>query len=469
MKNLELYVHIPFCVRKCAYCDFLSFAAQDEETQRTYVEAVVKEIAYYGQRLKDYAISSIYIGGGTPSVLEAERIILLMQSVRDHFTVREDAEISIEINPGTEANPAVMRQKLAAYLSCGINRLSIGLQSAHNGELDLLGRIHTYEQFLQTYQTAREVGFTNINVDLMSGIPYQTPEKFRQSLQRVVRLKPEHISAYSLIVEEGTPYYDRYHEDVLRQEKGEPTKVLPNEDAVCRMMADTNELLGAHGYRRYEISNYALPGYECRHNLGYWERAEYLGVGLGASSLLWNTRYENMKNPGKYIRSAAEIHSIKAIRGVSDMQVISQNSRDARALSQNEKDAQVIPQNVTDTQKISQKAGIMQEKTIGISSEDDAARQKERRHTWKTNLHASEIKLSRHDQMAEFMYLGLRKTDGIARSDFESCFGVSIDAVYPGQIRRLSREGLLVQRAGRIYLTEQGLNVSNYAMAQFLF
>ena len=293
-KKLELYIHIPFCVKKCDYCDFLSFPA-DSNTQIRYVHALLQEIRYYGNLLGDYHVPTIYIGGGTPSWLEENLIYTVLQQVASSFHVESDAEISIECNPGT-----VTAKKLNVYQSAGINRLSIGLQSTNNEELKALGRIHTYDQFLKTYELARNAGFENINIDLMSGLPYQTLDKFLESLQTVIRLKPEHISAYSLIIEKGTPFYERYKFDAVKQEAGIHTEILPDEDEVYRIYKATQDVLKQAGYRQYEISNFAQPGYACRHNIGYWTRENYLGLGLGASSLVENVRYTNTRQLYEY-------------------------------------------------------------------------------------------------------------------------------------------------------------------------
>jgi len=293
-KKLELYIHIPFCVKKCDYCDFLSFPA-DSNTQIRYVHALLQEIRYYGNLLGDYHVPTIYIGGGTPSWLEENLIYTVLQQVASSFHVEADAEISIECNPGT-----VTAKKLNVYQSAGINRLSIGLQSTNNEELKALGRIHTYDQFLKTYELARNAGFENINIDLMSGLPYQTLDKFLESLQTVIRLKPEHISAYSLIIEKGTPFYERYKFDAVKQEAGIHTEILPDEDEVYRIYKATQDVLKQAGYRQYEISNFAQPGYACRHNIGYWTRENYLGLGLGASSLVENVRYTNTRQLYEY-------------------------------------------------------------------------------------------------------------------------------------------------------------------------
>lgn len=295
MKYMQLYVHIPFCVKKCSYCDFLSFSC-DERTQIEYADALIREISYYGPQYRDYVVNTIYIGGGTPSWLNEDKMVEIMNTIYENFQVLEDAEISMECNPGT-----VTAAKLRKYRMAGINRLSIGLQSADNEELKILGRIHTFEQFVKTYELAKEAGFANINVDLISGIPYQTKEKFLKTLQKVVWLKPNHISAYSLIIEKGTPFYETYKFDAVRQEAGMPTEVLPNEDEVYRIYKLTQDYLTRAGYQQYEISNFAQPGFECEHNIGYWIRRNYLGLGLGAASLVENVRYSNTTDLYEYI------------------------------------------------------------------------------------------------------------------------------------------------------------------------
>lgn len=408
-KKLELYIHIPFCVKKCDYCDFLSFPA-DGKTQIRYVHALLQEIRYYGQKLQAYEVPTIYIGGGTPSWLDAELLTAILHQVYTSFRVQEDAEISIECNPGTAA-----AKKLQAYRNAGINRISIGLQSTDDTELKLLGRIHTYEQFLKTYELARDAGFENINIDLMSGLPYQTLEKFLNSLQIVVRLKPEHISAYSLIVEKGTPFYDRYKFDVVAQEAGIHTKVLPEEDEVYRIYKATQDVLTQNGYRQYEISNFAKRGFECRHNIGYWTRENYLGLGLGAASLVDNVRYSNERELGDYLQECEKLEAV-----------------DVRQLAGEE-----APQ--------------PQGTWIGSS------------------LHTAAQVLNRKEQMEEFMFLGLRMKEGVSRAEFARCFGVQIEAVYLEVLQQLKQEGLLEMAAGRIALTDRGMDLSNYAMAKFLF
>lgn len=278
MKPLELYIHIPFCIQKCKYCDFISAPSCAKE-RYDYVESLCEKIRSYGKFAKAYRVVSIFVGGGTPSILESSQMEEIFAAVREVFTIEEDAEITIEMNPGT-----VTKEKLQAYKSSGVNRLSIGLQSVNNEELKALGRIHTYEHFLETYQMAREEGFENINIDLISAIPHQTVESWKSTLHTVCKLNPEHISAYSLIIEEGTPFYERYGE-------GEHVEELPDEEAERQMYHDTKKILAEYGYERYEISNYAKKGYECRHNLGYWNRTEYLGIGTAAASLIDNCRW----------------------------------------------------------------------------------------------------------------------------------------------------------------------------------
>lgn len=287
-KELELYIHIPFCVKKCSYCDFLS-APATEQTKEAYMAALFAEI---GGRAKDYKeriVTSIFIGGGTPSLLSGDSIRQLMEHIREGFRLAPDAEITMEVNPGT-----VTTEKLTAFYAAGINRLSIGMQSAQEQELKILGRIHDFDGFCQVYREAVEAGFTNINVDVMSGLPGQTLASYKDTLEKVLRLEPmpQHISAYSLIVEEGTPF-------AAMADRGELP--LPEEDTERAMYEETIEVLAGYGFHRYEISNYALDGYECRHNVGYWIRRDYLGFGIGAASLIGNVRFQNGRDLNAYL------------------------------------------------------------------------------------------------------------------------------------------------------------------------
>lgn len=399
MKALELYIHIPFCVKKCLYCDFLS-APAGKEQQEEYVEGLCQQIRTYGELAKAYHIVSVFIGGGTPSILEGEQITGILEAVYDTFTVDAGAEITIEMNPGT-----VTEEKLKAYKEGGINRMSIGLQSAKNEELQMLGRIHTFEEFLDTYRLARETGFDNINIDLMSAIPGQTLKGWEETLRKTAKLRPEHISAYSLIIEEGTPFYEkygdrnadeRYEEDrgadeELRDEEstsdatavsesiGEARrkgiKELPGEEEERQMYWQTKEILGEYGYHRYEISNYALPGYECRHNLGYWNRTEYLGIGTGAASLIDHRRWNYGEEPKK---------------------------------------------------------------------------------------------LSRTEEMEECMFLGLRKTEGVSKERFAAEFECSMESVYKEVLKKMCKLGLMEDTGGFVRLTKRGIDVSNGVMCEFL-
>ncbi len=285
---LELYIHIPFCVKKCGYCDFLSMPADDDVKAR-YVSQLINEIRAQSSAYGDYHITSIYFGGGTPSILKGTAIASIMSAIYECWYVDASAEITIECNPGT-----VTENKFGMYKASGINRVSIGLQSVHDAELKLLGRIHNFEDFLNTYQYARDAGIENINVDLMSGLPRQTTADWEETLRRVVMLKPEHISAYSLIIEEGTAFYGMYG-------TAEGKKLLPDEDTDREMYHRTRELLEKKGYKRYEISNYAREGFECRHNIGYWTGAEYLGLGLGASSFIKRHRFHNENDLATYL------------------------------------------------------------------------------------------------------------------------------------------------------------------------
>lgn len=377
-KELELYLHIPFCVSKCKYCDFLS-APSGEKQRQIYVERLCRRIRYWSDVIHNYGyeIVSIFVGGGTPSILTEAQITQVFEAVHESFPIRGDAEITLEMNPGTD-----VKDKLPVYRELGINRLSMGLQSADNEELKCLGRIHTYEDFRQVYQWAREAGFTNINVDLMSAIPEQTLESYEDTLRKVADLEPEHISAYSLIIEEGTPFYERYGE-------GRHAEELPDEDIERQMYVRTGEILEDYGYHRYEISNYAKDGYECRHNLGYWDRKEYLGLGAGASSLMDHIRWKEPDHIGP-------------------------------------------------------STGLV------LEEREDFTR------------------LRRKDEMEEFMFLGLRKINGVSEHDFYKSFRVSMDEIYKDSIENLIKEGLLVREEDRIRLTDRGIDLSNYALSQFL-
>lgn len=307
--ELGIYIHIPFCIRKCAYCDFLSFPA-GEELREEYVKALCREIESWNTGGKTWLaglrressrtdsspprVVSIFFGGGTPSLLEPGQIAGILEAVRKSFACSQHTEITMECNPGTLSDA-----KLRALREMGINRLSIGLQSASDTELKRLGRIHDLKTFEENYHAARDAGFTNINVDLMSALPGQTVQDWESTLARVVSLDPppEHISAYSLIIEEGTPFYAMYGEE------GDCRGQLPSEEDERRMYRLTRDFLEPCGYHRYEISNYALEGYECIHNLGYWKRRDYLGFGLGAASCMDQIRWSNTRDMETYLRS----------------------------------------------------------------------------------------------------------------------------------------------------------------------
>lgn len=374
--GMELYLHMPFCVRKCAYCDFLSFPT-DQETQNLYTRRLREDIDAMGKKYGDIPVDTIFIGGGTPSVPDSALIVGIMEHVRKAFHVAEGAEISMEANPGT-----VTREKLTDYRRAGINRLSFGLQSANDRELKLLGRIHTWAEFLESFHLARECGFTNINIDLMSALPGQTRESWKDTLKRVTDLNPEHISAYSLIIEDGTPFGEKYGSE-------EGRKLLPDEDSEREMYHETKRFLRDCGYERYEISNYAKPGRACRHNIGYWTGLPYLGLGLGASSYMDGCRFAVNSDMKQYLEEK--------------------------------------PGMFTDVEK-----------------------------------------LTRKDMEEEFFYVGLRMTAGVSLPEFERRFGVSAKDVYPGLMEMFVEEKAAVFQGDRFVLTDYGLDVSNYIMAQFL-
>ena len=399
-KKLEIYVHIPFCAKKCAYCDFLSFPG-NMRMRREYTDKLLEEIRIQSSFVREYQVDTIFLGGGTPSVLDVTDITAIMGALKEHYDIAPDAEITIEVNPGT-----VKMEGLVAYREAGINRVSMGLQSADDTELRYLGRIHTYDEFLKSFQRVRMAGFTNVNVDLISAIPGQTPESWRNTLKKTAMLKPEHISAYSLIVEEGTPFYDRYggHVEMESYEMSPEERRrlmalpdLPDEDTEREMYYMTRNCLAEQGYERYEISNYARPGFECRHNVGYWTGTGYLGLGLGASSYLEGCRFHNTSDFQSYVSAHFddEAEFCQALR--QDMEQLSVKSK-----------------------------------------------------------------------MEEFMFLGLRLTRGVSVEGFITRFGQSIRNVYGGVIDKLEREGLLEHKNGYYHLTERGLDLSNYAMSLFL-
>lgn len=283
-KDIGLYIHMPFCKAKCYYCDFISYANK-EKLIKEYVEALIKEMKH--NNLSKYSIQTVYIGGGTPSLIDNESISKIMDNVR--LFVADNAEITIEINPGT-AN----KEKLKKYKEIGINRLSIGLQSADNELLSEIGRIHKYEDFLNVYNEARNIGFRNINVDLMLGLPNQDLKKLEESVKEVITLSPEHISIYSLILEENTKLYDMVMNEELK---------LPDEAIERKMYWNIKKMLENEGYIHYEISNFAKEGYKSRHNSDCWEQKEYIGIGVSSHSYLNNKRYSNSESVEEYIKN----------------------------------------------------------------------------------------------------------------------------------------------------------------------
>lgn len=289
-----IYIHIPFCVHKCIYCDFLS-APADDDVKYAYTKALINEIRNTADRQVKDKITSIFFGGGTPSVLPDCCIADILMAVRDCFDISDDAEITMECNPGT-----VNESRLSEYRAAGVNRLSFGLQSTDNNELKMLGRIHTFEQFAESFRLARNAGFNNINVDLMSAIPGQTEATLENTFDKVMALQPEHISVYSLILEDGTYLADNI-------DKFPP---VPDEDEDRRMYHMTKERLHSAGYERYEISNYSRPGYECRHNLLYWNRGEYYGFGCSAAGFIGNERYSDIRDVKKYIELNGDIEKL---------------------------------------------------------------------------------------------------------------------------------------------------------------
>ena len=392
-RPVSLYIHIPFCLRKCLYCDFLS-GRQTEKVRDRYVQALLCEIRCQRDCPRGTQADTVFFGGGTPSVLSAEQIRCILDALRESFRIPADAEISLEMNPGT-ADAA----KLRALRETGINRLSIGVQSMHDEELRLLGRIHTREQAEDAYRLARSAGFDNINLDLMSALPGQSFEKWAETLAEAVRWDPEHISAYSLIIEPGTPF-------AAMQEKG-TLPPLPDEETDRRMYHFTREYLGLHGYRRYEISNYAKPGRECLHNSGYWTGHSYLGFGTGAASCIGATRFSNCDDLQTYL---------------DRMRAIREEEAQGAALSAD------CPGGI--------RTGVQQ--------------------------------LTEEEQIEEFMFLGLRMTAGVRTEDFSERFGRKMEELYGDILAGHIGKGVLERTPQGYRLTERGLDVSNYVLADYL-
>jgi len=385
-RQMGIYIHIPFCVKKCSYCDFLS-APAEADTIKAYVEAIILEIKASHTEIV-VPVPTIFFGGGTPSIIEPQYIVRILEAIRDQFEVEPEAEITIECNPGT-----VSLKKLLAYKAAGINRISFGLQSADNIELKSIGRIHTYEQFQDSYEMARRAGFDNINIDLIAALPNQTIASWENTVRKVIDLQPEHISAYSLILEEGTKLYT-----VIEMERTNGFDRIPCDDNEREMYYLTNELLEKAGYVHYEISNYAMPGYECRHNLSYWAPDHYLGFGIGAASYVGDVRYKNIEDIKEYIKY----------------------------LSQTE---------IIDLSKIQ----------VDVNQ------------------------LTTENKMEEFMFLGLRRIEGISLKEFYKRFGVRYESVYGKLTKKFIEQELLLHTDDRIYLSERGIDMSNSVMCEFLF
>lgn len=373
MKNISLYVHIPFCKQKCFYCDFKSYAGI-EELENDYIDALILEIR---NKCKGYLIKTLFIGGGTPSYLSENNLSKLLKEL-NKLSFLDDAEKTIECNPGTLSD-----EKIKIIKENNINRISMGLQTTKNNLLKNIGRIHTIEEFKANYKRVRELGIQNINIDIMFGLPNQSLEDYKETLEDIVKLNPEHISAYSLIIEEGTYFYKLYEENKLN---------IPNEDDERSMYEITKEILEDNNYKQYEISNYAKEGRECRHNKVYWELDEYIGVGVSASSFIDEKRIKNIDNIKEYIER--------------------------------------------------------------INSNIDVSE----------SIVANSLK----EDMEEFMFLGLRMIEGVSIDKFKDKFSKDINDVYGEIINKNKKLGLLDEKNGRIYLTDKGIEVSNWVMSEFI-
>ena len=481
---MELYVHIPFCVKKCNYCDFLSFpgyGCDADERHRSlsceYVDALCHELEnvekrltyldgnnidlndhtgkyhrvksgdnYIGSKNEKIRISTCFVGGGTPSVLDMEQTEKLLKSINKCLAVNsfcddknellhkknfKEIEFTIECNPGT-----VTKEKLLLYRKYGVNRLSFGLQSADNGILKRLGRIHTYEEFIESFKLARECGFNNINIDLISAVPGQTIDNWKDTLEKVIALSPEHISAYSLILEEGTPLYKDYEEkpDSLQ---------LPDEDTEREIYHITKRILKENGYERYEISNYAKQGYECKHNIGYWTGEEYIGLGLGAASYLSEYNYSLLYN----IKEEGNENDKNVVNGQKYKNNISNETKMLRV------------KNTVDMDRY---------KAYYLYPGDSCVNGIKKEQYNKEEIRTVEEILDREAQMSEFCILGLRMCRGISKSEFSKRFRVKIEDVFGSVISKHVEAGLLEKDEDNIRCTEKGLDLNNTVLCDFL-
>ncbi len=376
MDKISLYIHIPFCAQKCLYCDFPSFARKDH-LRKAYIEALNKEIISLREKHNNLEINTIFIGGGTPSVLEANELECLLKEVAK-LNMAKDIEYSMECNPGN-----LTEEKLEVMKKYGVNRISMGLQAKQDNLLKGLGRIHNYKTFKENFLLAKKVGFNNINVDLMFGLPNQSLNEWEETLREIISLEPAHISAYSLIIEEGTAFYNLYKNDKLK---------LPTEEEERKMYHLAKKILEENGFNQYEISNYAKEGKECRHNLAYWNMDNWIGVGSAAASYINGKRIKNISSVEEYINSIKD-------KGEAVEEIINN---------------------------------------------------------------------SKNDNMEEFMFMGLRKINGIDENEFKNRFSMNINDVYGEILNKYIGEGLLIRESGRIFLSEKGIEISNVIMADFL-
>lgn len=376
MDKISLYIHIPFCAQKCLYCDFPSFARKDH-LRKAYIEALNKEIISLREKHNNLEINTIFIGGGTPSVLEVNELECLLKEVAK-LNMAKDIEYSMECNPGN-----LTEEKLEVMKKYGVNRISMGLQAKQDNLLKGLGRIHNYKTFKENFLLAKKVGFNNINVDLMFGLPNQSLNEWEETLKEIISLEPAHISAYSLIIEEGTAFYNLYENDKLK---------LPTEEEERKMYHLAKRILEENGFNQYEISNYAKEGKECRHNLAYWNMDNWIGVGSAAASYINGKRIKNISSVEEYINSIKD-------KGEAVEEIINN---------------------------------------------------------------------SKNDNMEEFMFMGLRKINGIYENEFKNRFSMNINDVYGEILNKYIGEGLLIRESGRIFLSEKGIEISNVIMADFL-
>ena len=390
--GIGLYVHVPFCQTKCPYCDFNTYAGIEDQISG-YVKSLQDELSGWGNVLGHPPVRTIFLGGGTPSYLPTSDLTDIQRTIRRAFKVEESAEITMECNPGD-----VTLDKALSWRDSGVNRISMGVQSFDDDLLGLLGRRHTADEAKQAFHTLREAGIVNQSIDLIYGLPYQTAKQWTDTLEESIALEPEHISLYSLQIEQGTPL-------AVDVETGKYP--IPDDDLAADMYEEAQSRLGENGFRQYEISNWSMPDMESRHNIIYWRNEPYLGVGPGAHSWLANKRFANLRSPRRYVSVVAKEYSTNGDDPVNAM---------------------TLPR------------GPVEQIDVTSPAID----------------------------VAETMMMGMRLNQGVSHERFEKRFGLNIEAVFPDEVERLTKLGLIEITDDALLLSERGRLLGNEVFAEFI-